>query len=219
MILETKKQKGKKLLVLLDGEAYMACYPRDLAIAGLKEGMELTQEQLLLFETKQLLPRAKRRSLNLLTVQQYTKAALIKKLKNDGYSDLVVERTIQYLEGYHYLEDDLFANDYAYHHLRTISEPELKQKMLLKGFTQETIQQSIATARLRYEEEGALSGEPERPELMAIQSFLRKKGVTGVVTDPAKKQKLIMALYRKGFRLSDIKQVLGDFEDGIDFEG
>lgn len=218
MVLEVLEQKGAKKTVLLDGEFYCRCYPKDILNAGLKDGAEASQEALQRLEERILLPRAKERSLALLGKQSYTKRAMRRKLEADGHPAAVVEKTLAYLDGFHYLDDLSFGSDYAYAKLQRMSERELTQKMQGKGFDSETIRESLMAARRRLAEEAEVSGEePERAELAAIRAFLRKKGVADADAgelDRERKQKLIMALFRKGFLLPDIRQVLGELEYG-----
>lgn len=208
---ELLEQKGVKKTVLLDGEPFCRCYSRDLELAGIRPGTDTDPSAIECLCSQILLPRAKKRSLNLLGKQPYTKQAMQKKLTTDGYPDAVIEKTILYLEGYHYLEDETFGLDYALYWIRRMSERELVQKMKQKGFERETIRDSIDAAKQRLLEEAEEQGEQyEKAELTAIRSFLRKKGVGTEELDEARKQKLIMALFRKGFQLSDIKQVFSE---------
>ncbi len=213
MYLELQEQKGAKKGLILDGELFCKCYPRDLVVAGLSSGADVTQEQLQRFCKEVLLPRAKRRSLALLGKQAYTKQMMTKKLRNDGYPEEVTEQVIVYLERFHYIEDRTFGQDYALYRIKRMSERELSQKMQQKGFDRETIHASIELAKQRVEEEAREHGEDvERTEISAIRIFLQKKSVRPEELDEAKKQKLIMALFRRGFQLSDIRQVFGELE-------
>lgn len=209
MYLELQNQTEKKLTVLLDGEFYCKCYPKDLSVIGLKEGAdEMDEHQLLCLNQTVLLPRAKKRSLALLGKMQYTCSALQKKLTNDGYPAKVIELTLDYLKGYHYLDDNGFANDYARVLLTKYSEREIMQKMLLKGFDKNQIETAIRVARESYADEENDSDKEGKPEYLAIRSILSKKGYNAEDADETVKKKMVMALYRKGFSLSDIYAVM-----------
>lgn len=214
MYLELRNQTEKKLSVLLDGEFYCKCYAKDLSVIGLKEGAdEMDEHQLLCLNQTVLLPRAKKRSLALLGKMQYTCSALQKKLVKDGYPAKVIELTLDYLKGYHYLDDINFANDCARSMLTKYSEREIMQKMLLKGFEKSRIEDAIRTARESFAEEENDSGTENKPEYSAIRNLLAKKGYNAEQADETLKKKMIMALYRKGFSLSDIYAVLNVSED------
>ncbi len=213
MRLELQEGKEKKHIVLLDGEVYCRCYLKDLKSAGIEEGKEVNASMLCRLQQEVLLPRAKRRSLLLLNKKWYTRQEMQKKLKADGYPEQVIAETLSYLEEFRYIEDFSYAREYASSLLPRCSEREAYQKMLQKGFGKETITEAMKAAREEYFfENGGEEKEPEPPELFAIRTYLRKKGYHPEQTNGEKKQKMVMALYRKGFSMSDIRTVIGDFE-------
>lgn len=216
---EQSKRKGQKYTVLLDGEVYCRCYLKDLAEAGIKQEEEVAEEQLERLNRNVFLPRAKRRSLYLLNKKRYTRKEMISKLKTDGYPDAVVEDTLSYLEKMHYVEDISYAKGYAFYLLQRCSEREAYQKMIQKGFEREIITEAFADAKATYYLENGTEEDTESPEIAAIRSILRKKGVSATQMTEEKKRKLVMSLYRKGFLLSDIKHVLGELDEIEELSG
>lgn len=217
MIVELRETKGKKVEVLLDGEAYCKCYRKDLVVAGIavaSEGQqtECFSQQLSVLETEVFLPRAKRRVLFLLEKKEYTEKELRKKLLADGYPKVTVDTVTEYVKELRYVNDTAFAERYALYLLPRCSERELIQKMLAKGFEKELIKEAVENAKETYRFEHEHAEEEGRPELVAIRSFLRKKGYRPECCDEDKKKKLLAALYRKGFSFSDIKEVMGAVE-------
>lgn len=219
MVLELKEKKGKKYAVYLDEELYCRCYPNDLRVLGFSEfseGQEAEVEEDALTELERtvFLPRAKKRALFLLGKKEYTKREMQKKLLADGYSESIVTATLDYLAELRYVEDTSYAERYAYYLLPRCSEREIYQKMLQKGFEKELIKEAMEAATERYRfEHGSDDVEEESPEIEAIRTILRKKGYRPEFTDEEKKKKMVMALYRKGFSLSDIRAVIGEFEE------
>lgn len=219
------EKKGKKYTVNLDGELYCRCYVNDLRKLGFsffeeESTVEVCGELLAEFEKTVFLPRAKRRGLMLLGKKEYTRREMEKKLAADGYPESVVLAVLEYLSELHYVDDSSFAERYAFHLLGRLSEREIFQKMLQKSFSTETIKEAISAAKERYKEENSFSEaeeEADSPQAEAIKSFLRKKGYHPETTDEEKKKKLTMALYRKGFELSDIRAVLGEIESVQEF--
>ena len=72
-----------------------------------------------------------------------------------------------------------------------------------------TLESAKESYRSEHEKEGGMDGSPE---FDAIRTYLRKKGYKPENIEEEKKKKIVMALYRKGFSLSDIKAVIGAFE-------
>lgn len=221
MVLEVHEKTGRKYSLTLDGEKYCRCYPGDLRELGFLDisiGQEtaVTEEALAEFERTVFLPRAKRRSLMLLGKKEYTVREMTKKLADDGYPKDVTDAVISWLSELHYVDDASFAERYAFHLLARHSEREIIQKMQQKGFERDRIKEALEAAGIRYREEQSVCTDGiESPEREAIRTFLRKKGFSPELIDAEKKKKLVAALYRKGFSLSDIKSVIGDLE-GVD---
>lgn len=222
MVLEIKEKSGKKYGLWIDGERYGRFYPgdlRELGFSDISEGqvLELADAFLAEFEQRVLLPRAKRRSLFLLGKKEYTSGELKKKLITDGYSDGVVAAVLAYLSELHYVDDFSYAERYAFSLLTRCSERELFQKMLQKGLEKDLVKDALAAAkeRYRYEQDGRaeLFGSPEQD---AIRGLLRKKGYSPETADSDKKRKMVAALFRKGFSMSDIRKVLGEIEEDIE---
>lgn len=213
MRLELQEEKGNKVLLLLDGEAYCRCYRKDLRSAGIAEGEEIGEAALSQFIREILLPRAKRRSLFLLNRKRYTAQEMRKKLTADGYPGETVEETLLYLQELRYIDDVSYAQGYALSLLPQCSEREIYQKMLQRGFEKELITEAIEEAQREYSlENGNKEAENEPPELAAIRTYLRKKGYQPEQATKEKKKKVIAALYRRGFSLPDICKVIGETE-------
>lgn len=224
MVLEVREKTGRKYTLFLDGERYCRCYPGDLRALGfsdVSEGQEteVSEEALVSFEREVFLPRAKRRSLLLLGKKEYTEREMRKKLSADGDPESVKEAVLLWLSELHYVDDVSFAERYAFSLLSRLSDREIIQKMQQKGFEKDLIKEALAEAKERYREEHSgiegEEGEGEGSELFsteqeAIRNFLRKKGYRPEVTEPEKRKKLMMSLYRKGFSMSDIRAVLGE---------
>lgn len=213
MVVEVQERKEKKCTVLLDGEFFCCCYPKDLWVAGIADG-ELAEGNKIGQLCKEVfLPRAKRRALFLLNKKRYTRQEMMKKLTADGYPVVVIEETISYLEALHYVDDMSFAQGYATLFISKYSERELHQKMVQKGFEKEVIAEAIKEAKEAYFYENGDEGMPaEAPEQAAIRNILRKKGYCKEQLTAKQQKKLAMSLYRKGFSFSDIKKVMGEID-------
>lgn len=219
MRLELREKNGKKYELFLNGERYCRCYPKDLRMLGfseISEGQEtdISESVLAGLEQTVFLPRAKKRALLLLGKKEYTSREMETKLLTDGYSETTVAAVLQYLAGFRYVDDSSYAERYALYLLPRYSERQIYQKMQLKGFEKDLIKSSLEAARQTYrlEQQGTDEYECE-PELDAIRSFLRKKGYRPELADEERKKKYVTALYRKGFSLSDIRIVIGEWEE------
>ena len=235
MVLEIREKVGKKFFVTCDGERYCRCYPGDLRELGfteLSEGqrVELSEQSLAELEKTVFLTRAKRRSLFLLGKKEYTEQELCRKFSSDGYPESVTKAVISWLKELRYVDDFSYAERYAFSLLSRHSEREILQKMQQKGFERNLVKEALAAAKERYSEEHSVgvvcnggdgcekSGcekmqKPLSPETEAIRSFLRKKGYSPESTDPEKRKKLVASLYRKGFSMTHIREVMGELSE------
>lgn len=231
MVLELHEKTGRKYSLFLNGEKYCRCYPGDLRGLGFSEfsvgqETEVSEETLAGFERTVFLPRAKKRSLMLLGKKEYTRREMTKKLMTDGYPETVTEAVLSWLAELHYVDDLSYAERYAFSLLSRHSEREILQKMQQKGFEKELVKDALVAAKERYHEEhfgigvdgeDVTGGQEFSAEQEAIRTVLRKKGYRPETADAEKKQKLVMSLYRKGFSLSDIRFVIGEFEGDSEF--
>lgn len=223
MILELRGKKGKKIEVFSEGVFYCRCYPKDLReldFTDISDGqqVECSQDKLLYVEKTLFLPRAKRRALLLLEKKEYTEAELRKKLVSDGYPEGIVNAVLIYVTELHYVNDRAFADRYALYLLPKCSERELLQKMYIKGFEKDLIKEAVSAAKETYRFEHEQSETVGSPELVAIQTFLRKKGYRPEACDNEKRKKLVATLYRKGFSFSHIKEAMGELETEEDID-
>lgn len=215
MWIEKIEQQKKKLLVWSAGEVQFACYAKELAAFEVEEEMEWPDEQWEQLKQEVLFPRAKRRVLYILRSAARSEAWLRDKLKEEYYPKDVIEQAMDYVKGFHYVDDIRLAESYIRCRIREKSKREIAQQLYRKGIAKETVQVAFETIEAEYK---AYESEEECPELEAIRRFLRKKGfyLLEEQEDRIKykefsyeeKQKLAASLLRKGFGINEIKKVL-----------
>lgn len=158
-------------------------------------------EQIL--DEKELLLKGKKRALRLLERKDYSRKELMNKLEKDGYSEEFLEKIIEYIDSYHYLDDARVAGSYIRGRMEYKSKKELEYMLKQKGISEEEIE--LAMIENYKNEEGI----PQ--EEVAIQRFLRKNHVdedSVFELTYEEKQKLAAKLYRKGFEADKIKKEL-----------
>ncbi len=149
----------------------------------------------------------KKRALNLLIKKDYSVKALCKKLEGDGYNPAIIEKILEFLDGFHYLDDARLAENLIRSHKGSKSKAEIR--FLLK---KREIPEDVADRAV--EEFYAVDPENEEekdPEITAIINLLKKKGMTPEKIGSMEykdKQKLAAKLYRKGFKSENITKTL-----------
>ena len=137
---------------------------------------------------------AKKKAMSLLKYMDRTEWQLRDKLAAKGFSEEAVEGAVDYVKSFHYLDDDRYAVHFVELHYEQRSRQRMRQDLYQRHVPEEYI-------------DLALESICENDDV-ALQEALRKitKGETEYSYE--EKQKIAGKLYRKGFRLGDIKRVL-----------
>lgn len=189
-----------KVNVYLDDRYEFWLYQKELEQLGLQEGAMISEEVYVRVFEDPVSRRAKEKALSILKFSDRTEQELRKKLSEAGYTDHSIDRAIEYVTGYGYLNDERLASSY------TRARMNKKSKLMIK---MELMQKGVSTDAIDHVFSEEYSENPEEdPELDAIRKAISKK-----VREPEKlgyeeKQKLIASLYRKGFDISKIKHIL-----------
>lgn len=201
MIITRLEELNKsKVKVYIDYEYAFLLYQKDIAhykLAVESEIDELLYEEII---SKTVFFRAKQKALALLKFMDRTELELRNKLKEAGYTDEIVDKTIAYINGYGYLDDERLTSSYVRNRMNTKSKLMIKMELQQKGVNSDIIDQVFHE---EYENENH-----EDAELTAIKKVIAKKVKSTENLEYEEKQKLIASLYRKGFDISKIKQVL-----------
>lgn len=138
--------------------------------------------------------QAKKKAMSLLQHMDRTEWELRDKLVKKEFSQEAIEEAIEYVRSFHYLDDLRYATHFVeiYHEQRSIQR--LKQDLYKRHVPEEYI--DIALDAI------------DRDDSAALKEAVRKltKGETEFTYE--EKQKMAQKLYRKGFRLHDIKREL-----------
>ena len=137
---------------------------------------------------------AKKKAMSLLKYMDRTEWQLRDKLAAKGFSEEAVEGAIDYVKSFHYLDDYRYAVHFVEIHQEQRSRQRMRQDLYQRHVPEEYI-------------DLALESICENDDI-ALQEALRKitRGETEFSYE--EKQKIAGKLYRKGFRLGDIKRVL-----------
>lgn len=200
-ILEMDKKRSK---VYLDGEFAFVLYKGELRDCGIKAGKELDDIAFAEITEKILPKRCKLRAMNLLQKKDYTEKQLRDKLTEGLYPAYVVDQAIDYVKSFRYLDDDRFVRDYINYHMATRSRTRILQDLLGKGIPKDMITSIMDELYL---------DEDENVELDQISQLIIKKHIDIETADFKEKQKFIAFLLRKGYKMSDISKVIGNWEE------
>lgn len=197
-ITEVTKARSK---IDLDGEFAFVLYKGELRSYKIKIGNELKQEDYEEIIKKILPKRAKLRSLNLLKTKDYTEEQLRRKLKTGLYPDEVIEIAIEYVKGYHYIDDERYTRQYLEYFQVSKSKKKMMMDLIAKGVSKDLIINVIE----ELEEENKLGGEEN-----LIRKILEKRHYDPDTIDYKGKTKLMTYLLGKGFSMEQIRRIMGE---------
>ena len=188
-----------RVKVYIDEQFAFVLYKGELRSMGLKQNSAITEHQLFQITSEILPKRAKKRAMNLLQKRQYTEKQLRDKLKQGLYQEEVIADAVEYVKSFHYIDDLRFASDYILYYSEYRSRGRIENDLIKKGIDRDVILKAYALT----EEKDNLTDEQD-----LIRKELEKKHFHIDEADFTQKQKIIGYLYRKGFRLENIRNVI-----------
>lgn len=201
IVTRTESLTKTKYKVDLDGQFAFVLYKGELSRYGVKEGAELTEEIVDEIYNTVLLKRAKKRAMHLLEDMDRTESGLREKLRQGLYPAEIIEKAIDYVRSFGYLNDARYAENFILSRRNSKSRKEIHALLLGKGISDEEI--SIAFENCY--------GNQEEQE--AVRRILEKKRVDPKTADDREMQKIYGYLARKGFRYETIRQVTQNYNE------
>lgn len=189
----------RKCKVFLEGDFAFVLYKSEAARFHIEEGNDLPAKTYEMIEEEILLKRARDRALYLLQSQGCTQAEMIKKLKDDGYSQSVTERVLSFLQEYHFIDDNAYTENYIHVNKGRKSKRQITYELQQKGVDRDQIRQMLEENPVDEEE--------------TVRALLKKKTGGRIPEDKKEIQKLAAFLGRKGFSFEVISRVLRDVAD------
>ncbi len=200
MIVSNLVYKGKtKVNVYIDEELAFQLYSKDLKYHNIVLGEELSYDTYNSILKEVLLPRSKKKALNILQYMDRSEFELRKKLKDAFFPKEIIDITIDFVLGHDFLNDERYASNYIKYRKENKSWMFLKNKLQIKGIDDYILDKLYMQEYLESEQD---------PELIAIKKEVAKKAKNIDNLDYKEKNKIISSLYRKGFALEKIKQFL-----------
>ena len=183
-------KQGKKRVYLENGTVWIL-YKSEMRAYRLKSGMEISEELYQEIQVEVIEKRAKKRALHLLEQMDRTEAGLREKLRQNEYPPEAVDKAIEYVKSFHYLDDLRYAKNFIRNYQGARSRRRLQMDLFSKGISKELIEQ-------------ALEEEYKGEEAQIIQQLLKKRGYDGNKADFKEQRRIYAFLVRKGFRNEDI---------------
>ena len=190
----TKCGKSRSLVKLESGLSF-PLYSSEVEKFDAWEGSDLSDESLSEIMTRILPSRCIKRAMNLLQKKSFAEGELVRKLSDGGYPEEVVDKAIEYVKSFGYIDDVRYASDYIrYHSSQGRGKNRIKMDLRAKGISDE----SFEKAWDENTELGLIPGAGEE-----IAKLLEKKHFDPDM-ERADKDKIAAFIMRRGFSAEDI---------------
>ncbi|MEG0961627.1 MAG: RecX family transcriptional regulator [Lachnospiraceae bacterium] len=168
----------KRIRIELEDARVFVLYKGEARGRNLKEGEELSPEAYESIQKEILVKRACKRVMFLLEKMNRTESQLRDKLRQGFYQEEVIDQAIEYVKGYHYVDDSRYAMNYVRYQKERKSKRQIEMELRKKG-----IEKAVITVAL--EEEYA-----EQNEETLILKWVEKKHYSKESSDCKEKQKI-----------------------------
>lgn len=191
--------------VCLEEDFAFVLYKGEIRFYGIREGEDLPEESCREILEELLPKRASLRCMHLLKDRPYTESQLRRKLEAAQYPPSSVERALDYVKSFGYVDDLRYAMDYIENQREKKSRRAMEIDLIRRGIPEEAVREAM---RRQEEEENG----PDEEAL--ARRWLEKKRFDPGTADYAQRQKMSAFLYRKGIDGQIIRRLI--FTEALD---
>lgn len=188
------KNKAK---VKLDNGFTFALYKGEIKKYKIKENNYVEEYVLQEILDEVLYKRAKERVLYLLKDSAKTKKQIRDKLKQGYYPEIVIEKVIDFLERYSYINDYEYALNYIDNNSKRKSLMQIRNNLYVKGVNKELIDSAISASII--------------DDKASIDKLIEKKIKGYDLNNPKHKRRFYSLLQRNGYSYDLITKVLREY--------
>ena len=189
----------RKVLIQVDEHCVFPLYKSEVNKWNLAEGCTMPLDIYADIMEKLLPKRVRLRAMHLLQRRSYTREGLRRKLTEGKYPEYIISDALDYMESYHYIDDERYAEEYIRCYCEKRSKRRILQDLYGKGISNEVAE----GAWQRYE---ALN-EPVDEEAQ-IRVLLQKKHYDAQCADHKETTRVMNYLYRKGYSIESIMRCM-----------
>lgn len=194
--IEAVPNSKNKYKIYVDEQFAFVLYKGELSRYRLEAGNEIEDMVYGNIMEQVIFKRAKLRALHLLNAMGRTEKQLRQKLKENDYTEEIIERTLQYVKSFGYVNDFEYARSFILNRKDKKSRKELYLQLSQKGVSSDVLDEIFEEC---YDDSSARE---------AISIILQKKKYNPETATPKDTQKILSYLTRKGFSYEDVRQLL-----------
>jgi len=189
---------GDSVKISLSGEETLVLPAEGYALSQLREGSELSRDELLKFKRVEAAFLARKKAVRLLDQRAYTAAQLKRKLAEAMYPAAVIKEVIDDLAARGFLDDRKYAEGWIASQIRRKPQGRrlLYMGLVRKGVARREAEQLIAA--------GYPAAQEEEQCRICMKKFAARRGWEA--------ESLLPAVARRGFEMSLIKKVYRELQ-------
>ena len=196
MFIDSVEKSGKYKYKVKTDALVLYVYQSDLRRYRIKENMEFSDDMYRSLLKEALIPRAKKKVLDMLSRADYTEKEIKNKLALKNHPSEAIEAAIEYAKKFNYINDERYAENYLNYKGKTKSIRQIKMELMSKGIDDSIIQSLIID---------------DISDKEALYNLIKKKIKNPKNMDEDKIKKIRAYLYRKGFSPELIKEGIFDY--------
>ncbi|WP_058485406.1 RecX family transcriptional regulator [Defluviitalea phaphyphila] len=199
--IEKQKNNKNRWSIFIDGEFSFGVDAEELYMFKLYEGKNINKKELIQIIKEKDYNKAKNIALNFLSYRPRSEKEIRNKLASKEYDEAIIEKVIDFLKKYDYVNDEKFAINYVkyYTHTKILGKKKIEYDLKQKGIKQKIIENVLNNIEL--------------DELNNALKLIEKKCPLKENIDQKKKQKIYQFLLRKGFSYDVIKKAFKIYFD------
>ena len=197
--IDRQKRRKNRRSIYLDGEYFFSADEEVVLKLGLREGDEVTEDELKNFLLEEDKRKAKEYALKLLTIRPRSEAELKRRLMEKGYEPLVITPVIEALKRVSLIDDMEFARIWVKNRMATRPRGKtmLMAELKRKGLKNEIINEVLDKFPEEYD------------EIKIVKEIAEKRlKVFKGLNEQVKKRRLFGYLARRGFSIDIINEIL-----------
>ena len=200
IVTEIKPISKKQYKVFIDGEFAFVLYKGELRLYHIEENQEIKEDIYQNIIEEVLTKRAKLRAMYLLQKNSYTEFKLKEKLRQGEYPESCMEKAIEYVKSYGYINDMQYASDYMFYHAKGLSRMQLVQKLKQKGISDDIIKGAYDN----FCRENPIDEQPLLHKLLKKKHFEKDLPYE-------ERMKIVKSIMQKGFSYDKINQAIEQY--------
>ena len=203
--IELQKNNKKRASLYIDNKFALGLSVETVYDFGLRKNDIITEEQIEDIKRKENQKNTLSYAINLITKHSYSTFDLKRKMLQKGYENHQIEKTVEYLQTYGYLDDMQYAQNYIKDKTRfnNYGSIRLKNELLNKGIdkkiVEDALEQFFDNDSIKYDEYTA-----------AKELAIKKMNSYEKDDKAAKYRKLSGFLIRKGYSYDIVNQVVSE---------